>query len=759
MAHWQLARRILNGVLVRRKRLLLFGIVAGAAVLLPVTHYMTQQPQRYRTAATILLESRPDRVPLFPEFSPFRPLPVQLAILNSRSLAQSVIENLPQSSLTELLEHRYHIDYLEAANNLYRRLVGLEVEPESPLKRAMNELQKARMKFTARGDGIVEITAEATQPQVAVDIVNTYVEVLLARTRSFNVEDARASREFIEQQLADVKKNLATSEEALRRFTAAQGGIRIPERTQASVQQLAQAEGQLAEVRTNRGLLGARLRTLKERVDAGKSSPPSAPASAPAPAPTPSPEVRKYRDQLAQLESTLLDLRLKFTEEHPRMVLARQQVANLRQRLAEAVKETVHSTPAPGAVPVAERLDFSEQLLALETAFHSMAAQEEALQKQVQTLRDRLTGLSGTELEYARLARETDSHRSLHALLNDKLTAARIREQGEMKVVKVIDPPSFPLSVTSERRIKFFLMALALSLVAGAGLPVAVEWVHRLVENELDVEASTGLPVLALVPRMRSAPPFLAAERHNANGNGHSNGNGNGNGNGHTARRLSRDHFIFTESFRPLRVSAQLAARVGNMRTLLVASPLPGEGKSTVVVNLGLAFAEAGVRVVLADADVARPTLHRLLNVKPSAAGVVDALRADRRIGDCLVPVADKIWMAPRGGAPQHDSRALLATHRLREFVDEIATTADVVVFDSSPVLLVPDGLFLAAAVDGVILVASAGRTSCRDLAQAKAALETAGARVLGVVINEASLATMKSEYARYYSAYMGSQA
>jgi capsular exopolysaccharide synthesis family protein len=342
-------------------------------------------------------------------------------------------------------------------------------------------------------------------------------------------------------------------------------------------------------------------------------------------------------------------------------------------------------------------------------------------------------------------------------MLSDKLTAARIREQGEMKVVKVIDPPSFPLSVTSERRMKFFLMALALALVAGAGLPVAFEWVHRLVENESDVEASTGLPVLALVPRTRSAPPLITASRHNGNGNG--NGHAAGNGNGHAPHRVTRDQFIFTESFRPLRVSAQLAARVSEMRTLLIASPLPGEGKSTVVVNLGLAFAEAGVRVVLADADVARPTLHRLLNVKPSAAGVVDALRSDRRIGDCLVPVADKIWIAPRGGAPQHDSRALLATHRLREFVAEIATTADIVVFDSSPVLLVPDGLFLAAAVDGVILVASAGRTSCRDLARAKAALETAGARVLGVVINEASQPSMKPEYARYYSAYMGSQA
>lgn len=732
------------GVFLRRKRLLLLGIVASALVLLPAAYYGTRQPQRYRTSATVLLESRPDRVPLFPEFSPFRPLPVQLAILNSRSLAQSVIENLPQPSLAELLQHRYHIDYFEAARNLYHRWRGLEIETESPLRRAMAELQKARMTFNSRGDGIVEIIAEATEPQVAVDIVNTYVEVLLARTRSFNVEDARTSREFLEQQVADVKKNLAASEESLRRFTTAQGGVKIPDRTQASVNQIAQAESMLAEVRANRALVGARLKSLKERVELKKPAPaaPAAPAPPPPPAPVPL-EVRRLRDQLAQLETNLLELRLRFTEEHPRVVLARQHVEQLRKRLGGAVKETVVAAPAAvaaaAAIPSAERVDFTEQLLSLETASHSLSAQEEALQKQVETLRDRLTGLSRSELEYVRLAREADSQRSLHALLSDKLTAARIREQGEMKVVKVIDPPAFPVSVTGERRLKFYAAALALSIVLGAMLPLGVEWLNRLIETEDDVDSATRLPVLALVPRVRSGPPlFTAAERVN--------------GNGHPRRRVARDQFMFAEAFRPLRVSVQLATRVENLKTLLVASPLPDEGKSTIVVNLGLAFAEAGAKVVLADTDVARPTLHRLLNVKPTA-GVVEALHAKRAIGDCLIPVADRLMMAPRGGVLEQDSRALLATQRLKEFVAEIATAGDVVVFDSSPVLLVPDGLFLAAAVDGVILVARAGRTSCRDLARAKSSLEAAGARLLGVVINEAPPMRVRADYERYYFA------
>jgi len=99
----------------------------------------------------------------------------------------------------------------------------------------------------------------------------------------------------------------------------------------------------------------------------------------------------------------------------------------------------------------------------------------------------------------------------------------------------------------------------------------------------------------------------------------------------------------------------------------------------------------------------------------------------------------------------------MLATERLSEVLDDMAGRADIVLCDSSPVLLIQDGLFLAANVDAVILVASAGKTRCRDLAQAKAALESAGSRILGVVINNVPTSALRRYYKRHYKPYLRS--
>src|SRR5262245_47680142 len=167
-----------------------------------------------------------------------------------------------------------------------------------------------------------------------------------------------------------------------------------------------------------------------------------------------------------------------------------------------------------------------------------------------------------------------------------------------MKVVKIIDPPSFPVGVASEKRQKFVFAALMLAVVVGLVVPAAVEWLHRTVETEDDVTA-LNLPVLAVLPRLRSGNPrFLPSDE--------------------LVRRNKLDEsLIFSEALRNLRVTIQLLIRSGQARTLMITSPMAGEGKSTLVVNLGLAFAESGVRVVLADTDFQRPTLHRVLKVRP----------------------------------------------------------------------------------------------------------------------------------------------
>src|SRR5262245_14769206 len=180
MDHWQLARRLATGVLRRRKFLAVVALVAAMMVALPSAYYASEEPPRFQTSATILLEVRPDRVPVFQEFSPFRPLSVQLAILRSRSLAEGVIENLPKKSLQDLVDYPYYVDYVQIIKNSYRRMLGMEPEVDSPHTRALKELQQARVRFEPQIEGIVVIRAEATRPQVAVDIVTTYIELLLS---------------------------------------------------------------------------------------------------------------------------------------------------------------------------------------------------------------------------------------------------------------------------------------------------------------------------------------------------------------------------------------------------------------------------------------------------------------------------------------------------------------------------------------------------------------------------------------------------
>ena len=304
---------------------------------------------------------------------------------------------------------------------------------------------------------------------------------------------------------------------------------------------------------------------------------------------------------------------MKYTEEHPRIQLVKNRIDELTNSLGGALKDSVPSTPLASAVPAAERVNFSEQLISLEATYHSMVAREEALTKQSEMLRQSLRGLSGGEAEYARLQREVDSQRSLHAMLSDKLTAARIREQGEMKVVKVIDPPGPAVSgrqreadAGSRRRLRCRAWALA------PAVPTGVEWLHRKIENEDDVELATGLPVLALVPSIRTGRPVFMSGIPDTTGRGPS------------------DQLMFTEAFRALRVAIELSTRGEPLKRLLVTSAFAGEGKSTVVANLGYALNEAGHRVVLADTDFLRPTLHRAMKIK-SSKGLVETLESELR--------------------------------------------------------------------------------------------------------------------------------
>ena len=733
-------QQLVRAVIARRKIWVAVVSVAALSLFLPVAYMMSREPPRFRTGAVILIESRPDRAPLFQEFSPYRPLPVQLAILKSRSLAEAVVETLPRASVEDLLENPYYRDYAQDAQNWVRRLRGEEPVVESPQRRALIELQRARMRFISQGEsGIVEISAEASKPRVALDIANTYIEILLSRTRSFNVDDTKVTREYLEQQHGQVSQTLATADNALRQFTIARGGVKPPAKNAETISRLTHIEQNLAEIQSNKSMSQNRLSAMKAKLDALPA--PAAPTPRAAAVSTPVPQrIQMLRAKLGTLERQLLEYESHYNEQHPRVTLTKSQIEEVRRELGDAVRDTPQVTAAATAsgVPAQDRQAFAEAVAALEASVVALGAQEEALREQSISLRRGLSGLSKDEMEFTRLTTEVESSRRLAGMLADKLQGARIREQGEMKVIKVIDPPNLPLPAANEKRLRFMGGALLLGLLVGVGLPAVVEYFNRPIESEEDVRQVTGLPVLVSIPHVHSRrATFMLG--------------------GNQAEDLKQeDSFLFTEAFRRLRVEVQLLGREMPLRRLLITSALPGEGKSTVVVNLGLAFGEVGKQVIIADADFHRPTLHRTLKTQ-NGRGFSDLLAGVGEINDALTTVAEGVRLAPRGGSPTALSRTGLGSERLNQVLTRMSSEAEYILLDSSPILLIPDNLYMAAAVDGVLLVVHSGTTRPRDLLRTKEIFEKAGTPIVGVVLNQMPLKRMTHYYSYYkhYKAYV----
>jgi succinoglycan biosynthesis transport protein ExoP len=740
-------KQVAISLFARRKKWIALTSLAALVLLVPVAYMLSKEPPRYRTTATILIDAKVDRAPVFQEFSPSRPLPVQLAILQSRLLAASVVEALPQAALDDLLHKPYGRDYLGDLMGLVDRLRGRSgggtpTVVTTPHRRAVGELRRDRVRFVSvRGSsGIVEIQAEASQPQIALDIANTYIEVLLARTRSFNIDDAKSTREYLAQQTTQVSESLNRSETALRTFTMSRGGVQIPAKSTETAQRLSQLETTLAEVQANRNISQTRLNALRAKLEAMpgnqvvKTSAPVAPAPPPAPTLNPA-SVSRLRSKLSSLEAQMVEARTRYADDHPRIRSLLTQITEVQRELGDAVKETTASTPAVAtAIPADDRNAFADMVAALETSTVSLNAQETALKEQIAAARRDLSGLSKDELEYRRLASEVETNRKLSTLLSDKLGAARIREQGEMNVVKVIDPPSFPSTAPNQRRMQFVGLALALALVIGLGAPATAEYFNRPIMGEADVKHLTGLQILTAVPEVHSQKVMLNSTEPDAQG---------------------EDYHLFVDAFRRLRVELQLTGDDTPRRRILVASSLPFEGKSTVVFNLGLAFGEVGKRVIIADADFHRPTLHRIANAAPRK-GFTDLLAGTSTLDDTITRITDNVQLAPRGGALTAPAKVGLGTDRLTHILDDMMGEADYVLLDSSPILLIPDNLYMAAAADGIVLVVAVGQTRPRDLVRAKAILDRSGTPILGVVLNRTPVKHLNSYYKQYSAYYSG---
>ena len=199
---------------------------------------------------------------------------------------------------------------------------------------------------------------------------------------------------------------------------------------------------------------------------------------------------------------------------------------------------------------------------------------------------------------------------------------------------------------------------------------------------------------------------------------------------------VTHPHSPVSEAYRILRTNLEFSSLDKPIRTMVVTSAGPDEGKSTTLANLAVTIAQGGKKVILADCDLRRPRLHEIFGLDNDAGlttmVVDDEALENPPLQETGVP---NLWLLPSGPLPPNPSE-LLGSRRMEEIIAVLTQRADMVLFDAPPVIAVIDAVVLGSKVDGVLLVINAGGTK-RDHAQrAKAQLEKVNVRVIGAVLN-----------------------
>jgi capsular exopolysaccharide synthesis family protein len=341
----------------------------------------------------------------------------------------------------------------------------------------------------------------------------------------------------------------------------------------------------------------------------------------------------------------------------------------------------------------------------------NLTAAEEQLRLQISSLQRQVSALRGT----TRSSPDAAALLNQEAVLKGQLAQMQVSGAVDTGGVVLVTPAQAPASPSSPKPVQNALLGLAAGLAVGLAAAFGRDSLDDRLTSKEAAEHAGGIPVLALIPlvtawRRRQQPLVVSVTDPNSQA---------------------------AESYRSLRTSLQFTRQERRLRSLVVTSPAASEGKTSTLANLGVAFAQAGDRVVMLSGDLRRPRLGRFFGV-PEDTGLTSVLRRELVLDDAVLPVAghDRLWLLPSGPIPPNPAD-LLGGVRACEVITALEASFDLVLIDAPPVLPVTDAVVLARHADATLMVIAGGQTRRADLHRAMEKLEQVSAPVLGTVLNQ----------------------
>jgi capsular exopolysaccharide synthesis family protein len=600
--------------------------------------------------------------------------------------------------------------------------IELRVRPFTEVVRRFR--RTVRVAQPNREADVILVAYQVPDPELAQAVPMLMAHRFIDRRQEGKSAEARATVEFLDGQIAALALQLEGLENQLLRFREQNRLVDIEAEAKGEIERLAMLRAERDGAAAERAAIGRTLATMESDRGGGSRRLMYFPTLLRHAA---SAEIMLSLTELENRRSALLELR---TPEDPEVVAVTQRIEELDRELA------------------------ANALTYLDGLTHQVEAYDQALAR----FRSELDAVPAQMIQLARLEREAGLLEETYVMLETRRKQGEIAAAVTDHTVQIVDPAVLPVKPVWPRPVLSLLLAGILGTVLGFGAAFAREQMDTLVRTRDDLRLASGaIPILGTIPRIAVDETRGWRERMAVWRNGD---------------RIRVEERLVTgsdprnpvsEAYRTLRTNITFARVDTPPRTLVFASAMPGDGKSTSASNLAITLAQQGLKSVLVDADMRRGRLHEIFKVAREP-GLSDVLLKRANVEEVvqvleLEEAGATLRFIPSGIFPPNPAE-LVGSARMREVLSQLEDRYDTIIIDAPPLNLVTDAALLGTHADGVVLIARSGVTDRAALEYAVSQLEAVRAPLLGTVLNDVDV---KKE--RYYgggyaaaSSYYGAQ-
>jgi capsular exopolysaccharide synthesis family protein len=573
---------------------------------------------------------------------------------------------------------------------------------------------------------LVYVSYVSPHAALSADVVNALVEEFVSFSVETRYEATKQTSEFLTEQVALLRDDLKRKEEDLQKYGQEKNLLYLSDNESTVVNNFADVNTALTTAQIERyakeaaylELKGLSVDSLPESVN--------------------NPTIQALRTTYSQVKSDYEEKGRIYRPEYPEMVQLKARLDATRNTLQEEIRKAVDSAEAD---------------------YRAALKKESSLQGLLNEQRGDVTRMNKNAIFYHTLRTEVENMRTLLSTLVAKQNEIQVSSQlGGLRTsnIKVVDRALVPTGPYTPNIRRNLLMALLFGLFGGLGLIFLVEYLDNTVKGPEDVEKMAGLPSLGIIPFLS---PDAGRKKSDVYGSYRSYGAEDAKA-GEVAPVVREieliNHlypkFSIAEDYRTVRTSILFSHADGAPKTIVFTSTLPQEGKTATVSNLAVSFAQLEGRVLLIDADMRKPRLSKVFNLR-NAQGLSSFLAGKSGFDEVVQKTSiENVWTIPSGPHPPNPAE-LLNSKKMRELLVQAKEDFNIVLLDTPPVLAVIDPVIVSSLADSTVFVVRAGKTTRRSLQRAIDEVRRSKADIIGVVFNEVRIGRqgMGTPFYHYY--------